>query len=188
MPVTRRISREEITYEEAKSKETNILHKPTYWDQRSKFLYQLYKNRTVIQAITFHHLGLTTGESCRIAEPEDWLHGSFNLCIPIIVLTTRRHFPKRVIIRFPLPYKVGELFRPGNADEKIRCEAGTYAWLQQHCPSVPIPRLYGFGLSTGQTVRMILVDEDSLLTWTSILLLKIYRLSLALERLSTTEP
>jgi hypothetical protein len=52
-----------------------------------------------------------------------------------------------------LPYRIGEDCCPGNGDEKVRCEAGTYAWLQENCPTVPIPRLYGFGLSTGQTVR-----------------------------------
>jgi hypothetical protein len=51
-----------------------------------------------------------------------------------------------------LPYRVGEAFRPGNGDKKVRCEAGTYAWLQENCADVPIPRLYGFALSTGETV------------------------------------
>lgn len=55
-------------------------------------------------------------------------------------------------MRFPLPYRVGESFRTGNCDEKIRCEAGSYAWLQKNCPNVPIPKLYGFALSTGETV------------------------------------
>ncbi|ERF74114.1 hypothetical protein EPUS_06383 [Endocarpon pusillum Z07020] len=54
------------------------------------------------------------------------------------------------MIRFPLPYQVGEAFRPGNADEKLRCEAGAYVWLQENCPALRIPFLYGFGLSTGQ--------------------------------------
>ncbi|KAJ0417842.1 hypothetical protein BJY00DRAFT_288788 [Aspergillus carlsbadensis] len=40
---------------------------------------------------------------------------------------------------------------PGNGDEKVRCEAGAYAWLQENCPDVAIPELYGFALSTGQT-------------------------------------
>ncbi|PGH13393.1 hypothetical protein AJ79_03672 [Helicocarpus griseus UAMH5409] len=39
---------------------------------------------------------------------------------------------------------------PGNADEKVRCEAGACVWLQQECPSIPIPYLHGFGLSNGQ--------------------------------------
>ncbi|SMR55933.1 unnamed protein product [Zymoseptoria tritici ST99CH_3D1] len=32
----------------------------------------------------------------------------------------------------------------------LRCEAAAYAWIQQFCPKVPIPQLYGFGLSSGQ--------------------------------------
>jgi hypothetical protein len=40
---------------------------------------------------------------------------------------------------------------------QVRCEAGTYAWPQEKCPSVPIPRLYGSGLSTGQTVYQLYV-------------------------------
>ncbi|RLL93487.1 hypothetical protein CFD26_100822 [Aspergillus turcosus] len=73
------------------------------------------------------------------------MHGSFNLIVPVTV----EEFG-RVIIRFPLPYRVGDSFHPGNSDEKVKCEAGTYAWLQQECPTIPIPRLYGFGLTTGQ--------------------------------------
>ncbi|KAI9721625.1 MAG: hypothetical protein M1828_005116 [Chrysothrix sp. TS-e1954] len=60
-------------------------------------------------------------------------------------------------MRFPLPYKVGEAFRPGNADEKIRCEAGAYAWLRENCADVPIPHLYGFAVSSG---RMFTALED----------------------------
>ncbi|KKK15094.1 hypothetical protein AOCH_005603 [Aspergillus ochraceoroseus] len=47
------------------------------------------------------------------------------------------------------------MFRPGNGDEKVLCEAGTYAWLQDNCPDVPIPHLYGFGLSTGESFTQI---------------------------------
>ncbi|QQK42503.1 Aminoglycoside phosphotransferase [Penicillium digitatum] len=52
--------------------------------------------------------------------------------------------------RLPLPYRIGEDSGPGNADEKIRCEVGTYAWLQEKCPSVPIPHLYGYGFTAGK--------------------------------------
>jgi hypothetical protein len=152
MPIPRRLLRGEITYSSAKSDETNILHKLTYWDQRAKFFDHLYENRSLIQAVVAHHLGLSAKEACQVAERDEWLNGSFNLCIPITIDGWKSHSSRRVIFRVPLPYRVGELFRPGNSDEKLRCEAGTYAWLQEHCPTVPIPRLYGFGLSTGQTV------------------------------------
>ncbi|TPX15568.1 uncharacterized protein E0L32_004266 [Thyridium curvatum] len=61
------------------------------------------------------------------------------------------NLPQKAIIRFPLPYKIGEEHYPGNVDEKLRCEAATYAWLQSHCPAVPTPRLLGFGFPGGHS-------------------------------------
>jgi hypothetical protein len=148
MPKVRRLLDKDITLSQAKADETNVLHKLTYWDQRLKFFAHLYHRRSILQAIAAHHLGLRT-DVCRVAELDDWLHGSFNVCVPVAIDSGGR---PQVIIRIPLPYRVGYRFRPGNADEKLRCQAGAYAWVEQHCPNVPIPKLYGFGLSTGQTV------------------------------------
>lgn len=93
---------------------------------------------------------------CHLANPEQWMHGSFNICIRVDIDGRGQISGKQAIIRFPLPYRVGESTCPGNEDEKILYEAGTYPWLQENCPSVPIPQLYGFGLSTGQTVGITL--------------------------------
>ena len=84
---------------------------------------------------------------CYAADWGEWMHGSFNLYIPVSVENSRR-----VLLRFSLPYRVGEAFYPGNGDEKVRYEAGTYAWLQQECPTILIPHLYGFALLTRQYV------------------------------------
>lgn len=155
MPKTRRLLRGEITYSSAREKDTNVLHTLGYWAQRAEFFDRLDKNRNLIQAVTARHLGVKAA-ACHVADQADWVHGSFNLCVPVTITAWRK---TRVIIRFPLPYRVGEDFRPGNADEKLRCEAGAYTWLQSHCPSVPIPRLYGFGLSTGQSVSHYIVSQ-----------------------------
>ena len=48
------------------------------------------------------------------------------------------------MIRFALPYKVGQEDFLGNMDEKLRCEAATYIWIQENCPDVPVPTLLGF--------------------------------------------
>ncbi|RWQ93367.1 hypothetical protein C8Q69DRAFT_487982 [Paecilomyces variotii] len=151
MPKTRCLLRGEITYSSAREKDTNVLHTLGYWAQRAEFFDRLDKNRNLIQAVIARHLGVKAA-ACHVADQADWVHGSFNLCVPVTITAWRK---TRVIIRFPLPYRVGEDFRPGNADEKLRCEAGAYTWLQSHCPSVPIPRLYGFGLSTGQSFTAI---------------------------------
>jgi hypothetical protein len=150
----RRLLHGSITYPAAKECETNILHELDYWDQETEYFSYLYRNRDSIRSIVAQHLGLNSADKCRIADPEQWMRGSFNICIRVDIDGRGQIPEKQVIMRFPLPYRVGEALCPGNADEKILCEAGTYAWLQANCPDVPIPHLYGFGLTTGQTVRM----------------------------------
>lgn len=150
MPPKRPMVRGDITYSAAKDEETNVLHKLSYWNQRNKFFAHLESRQNTIKSLVGHHLGLQPSE-CHVVDVEDWLYGSFNVCIPI-TLCQGSQSGRRVIMRLPLPYRVGEGFRPGNADEKLRCEAGAYIWMQENCPTVPIPRLYGFGLSTGQRV------------------------------------
>jgi hypothetical protein len=145
----RRLLRGEITYSAAKECESNLLHSLGYWDQQNQYFESLYRKRHLIESAVAHHLNLDP-RNCHIAGREEWLSGTFNVCIPIFH-DDRKQGP-RSIVRLPLPYRVGERSNPGNTDEKILCEVGTYIWLQQNCPDVPIPRLHGYGLSTGQTV------------------------------------
>jgi len=150
MPLrSRRLLREEITFSVAQDKELNILHQLGYYDKKEQFFDSLYRKSNLMKSTVAHHLSLQSADACVVADMSDWLHGSFNVCVPVTISTWQE---KRVLLRIPLPYRVGEFLQPGNGDEKIRCEAGTYAWLDENCPEVPIPRLYGFGLSTGQTV------------------------------------
>jgi hypothetical protein len=80
--------------------------------------------------------------------------GSFNVCVPVSINHSVDNARKRVLIRFPLPYKVGESYCPGNSDEKLRCEAAAFLWLQENCSrAVPLPQLSGFGFPSGQSVR-----------------------------------
>lgn len=151
-----RLLRGEITYAAAKDKNANILHELGYRDQKIQFFTHLYRNRKLLKAIAAHHLGLVSTEVCQVADVDEWIHGSFNVCIRIDIGGHGRNFAKQLMIRFPLPYRIGEDCCPGNADEKVRCEAGTYAWLEENCATVPIPQLYGFGLSNGQTVCPLL--------------------------------
>lgn len=154
MPKTRRLLLQEITYSEAQDNQSNIFHKLTFPSQRGQFLDHVYRHRSWIQTVLSHHLNLRSGDACRVSQPDEWLHGSFNLCIPVQINTHNELGTNKILVRIPLPYRIGEAFRPGNADEKLRCEAGTYAWLQQTAPSIQVPRLYGFGLSTGQCVSV----------------------------------
>ncbi|OJJ83831.1 uncharacterized protein ASPGLDRAFT_66777 [Aspergillus glaucus CBS 516.65] len=152
MPKTQHLLREEITYPGARNKEINVLHKLRYYEQQNRFFSAVNDERDWMKAIVAHRLGLDSPNACRIADRDEWLNGTFNLCVLVTIENWKRRpqSGKLLILHFPLPYHVGEAFWPENADEKIRCEAGTYAWLQQNCLDVPIPRLYGFATATGK--------------------------------------
>lgn len=153
MPQTRHLLREEITYSVAKDREVNILHQLKYPEQQSQFFSFLEDHNDWIRAVVAYQLDLPVN-ACQVADSADWLHGSCNVCIPVTVAGLKPELQpgNRVLVRFPLPYRVGEFSKPGNSDEKVRCEAGAYAWLEENCPDIPIPRLYGFGMGTGETV------------------------------------
>ncbi|KAK2798474.1 hypothetical protein FQN50_008834 [Emmonsiellopsis sp. PD_5] len=146
---TRRLKRGEVTYSWAKEEETNVLIALKDPRQTEKYLSHLRKHSDLVRRAAAHHLNLPP-EKCETDVPKNWMLGSFNICIPILVCGR-----KEVLMRFPILHRVGESFRPGNADEKIRCEAGTYAWLDENCPSIPVPKLYGFALSTGQSFTAV---------------------------------
>lgn len=158
MPTTRTVFGKDITYSDARIKETNVLRHLGYHDQKLDFFNSLDSRRPWMQAVVAHHLALQSPTACQVAGVEEWLCGGFNICVPVTIVDQQRQPCQRVLLRFPLPYRIGEAFKPGNSDEKIRCEAGTYAWLEENCPDVPIPRLYGFALSTGETVSGYLSD------------------------------
>ncbi|KAL4877851.1 hypothetical protein BJY04DRAFT_209593 [Aspergillus karnatakaensis] len=156
MPQTRRLLREEITYSVAKDREVNVLHQLKYPEQQSQSFGFPEDHSDWIRSIVAYHLNLPVN-ACQVADSGDWLHGGCNVCIPVVVagLTPQCHPGNRLLVRFPLPYRVGELSKPGNSDEKVRCEAGTYAWLEESCPDIPIPRLYGFGMGSGKTRTLL---------------------------------
>lgn len=154
-PKSRRLLRREITYSQARDEEVNILRRLDYWPEKNKFINRVFRHQNWIQATVAHHLNVSA-QDCDVSL-KDSLYGSFNLCIPVTVKKWKgkRQSGNRLMFRLPLPYRVGDAFRPGNGDEKVRCEAGTYAWLEENCPDVPIPRFYGFGVSTGETVSIL---------------------------------
>ncbi|KAL2830854.1 hypothetical protein BDW59DRAFT_177581 [Aspergillus cavernicola] len=117
-----------ITYSVAKEREDNVLHQLQYYDARESFFSHLNENTDWIQRVITLHLHLGPLDRCHVAEMKEWISGSFNVCIPVIINCW---------------------IWPGNGDEKVLCEAGAYAWLQEHCPDVPIPyRLFGQGTAT----------------------------------------
>jgi hypothetical protein len=141
-----------ISYETARKKDNNVLLQLSYPSQRLDFFLHLYEQQDEIKEIVARHLGLKGPQNCRLGDFSEWMHGTFNVCIPVYVSNWNRRPKSRALIRFPLPYKLGESSNPGNADEKVRSEVATYLWMRRHCPSVQLPYLWGFGVG-GLDVR-----------------------------------
>lgn len=135
-----------ITLDQALSDDDNLLAALGYPRQKREFWNYLSAHKAEIEAAVSFHLNV----KCRVADEGTWLSGSYDVCVPVHISPPSTL--RVVLVRIPLPYKLGEAFRPGNVDEKLRCEAASYIWLQQNCPDIPIPFLYGFGLPDGQTV------------------------------------
>ncbi|PYH92100.1 hypothetical protein BO71DRAFT_411241 [Aspergillus ellipticus CBS 707.79] len=134
-----------ISLEEALGEDDNILHRLDYPQQQKDFWSHLSSHKGDIEAVVAFHLSV---EHCQVADEANWLFGSYNVCIPVDVGGQPE---KRVLVRIPLPFKIGEANNPGNVDEKLRSEVATYIWIHENCPTVPIPILYGFAFSDGQT-------------------------------------
>ncbi|MCJ1403345.1 hypothetical protein MMC11_006568 [Xylographa trunciseda] len=144
----------EISFEEAVRKEQNMLQQLSYPQKLSDFKRFLLNHQSEIEAIVSHHLHLQGAERCQVTHPDFWINGSFNICIPVLIANWKERPNGRVLIRFPLSFKIGESNNPGNADEKLRCEAATYIWIQENCPDIPVPRLWGFAFSNGSSFTL----------------------------------
>jgi hypothetical protein len=96
-----------MKYEAAKEEDASILHQLGYWDQRIRLFTHLYRNCGLIATIAAHHLGLTSADICHVVDVEDWIHGSFNVCIRIDIDGQGQDAGGQVMIRVPLPYRIG---------------------------------------------------------------------------------
>src|ERR1700709_1712634 len=146
--------RRPITYESAIKKDANIINQAEYLEAATGLYDSLWNQRQTIQALVRHHLRLTNRDTCIVDAKARWIRGSFNVCIPIEVRSTHCH--KKLIFRCPMPHKLAEIKYPGTVDEKLSSEVGTYAWIQQQCPDIRIPHLYGFGFSDHRHVSYLL--------------------------------
>ncbi|KAH8595366.1 hypothetical protein B0O99DRAFT_512161, partial [Bisporella sp. PMI_857] len=101
--------------------------------------------RKTIQVLAKHHLRLGNRATRIVKAQDQWIRGSFNVYITVEVRSARFH--KELIFRCPMPRKLAEAKYSGIVDEKLSPEVGMYVWMQDQCPNIRIPRLYGFGLS-----------------------------------------
>lgn len=149
-----------ITLSAAQAEEEDMRAELQYAEKRGDFYDNFYRRREEIQQLVAFHCGVANPASVQVPEKFDgmklvWLHGSFNMCIPICINSGGRTLPSNKLgFRVPLPYKLGEEAFPGNAEEKVRSEAATYSWISKNCPDVSIPALRGFGLPGGLSVSL----------------------------------
>ena len=144
----------QVTLDAALESVDDMLLELSYPSKQEAFYSYLREQQSGIEALVSFHLGLSTAERCRISETGEWMGGYYNVCIPVYVDDGCVGSPssRRVLIRIPLAYKLGEAENPGNVEEKLRCVAATFIWIQEQCPEVPIPYLWGFGFPSGQCV------------------------------------
>lgn len=149
-----------VTFSSAEKREEDMRAELQYITKMSCFYDELESQKEDIQKLVASHCGLPSPDLVRVPEmwgPDNqliWLHGSFNICIPISIVNAGPCIPAKIGLRVPLPYKVGEETFPGNAEEKVRSEAATYIWISKHCPDIPIPKLQGFGFPGGLSVSL----------------------------------
>ena len=137
------------TWTEIEEEDDNMLVKLERPRLRREFEAYLQGHTTEIQDIVSHHLSLRQHQHCTVAERSSWMHGDFNTCIPISVSNWGT---QRLLLRCPFPHMLSGSHTTDKADEKVRCEAATFAWMLQNCAQVPVPRLWGFGLPGGLCV------------------------------------
>jgi hypothetical protein len=134
------------TYDDAAEEDENIVQQLGYVPATEELYQSLWDRRETICALTKHHLGLGQRDCCVVLPCLEWIRGSFNVCIPVEVKTAEES--KRFLLRCALPHKLAESKCPGTVDEKVGCEVGAYVWMQEKCPTVRIPFLYGFGFAS----------------------------------------
>ena len=159
MPAALALLDRKITYESATEHECDMIRMSTYVPETQKLYASLFEYKKEIEALTAHHLGLSNTENCVMSHWKEWIRGRFNVCIPVTVKGKEGKPRRKVLMRCPMAHMLAESAYPGTVDEKIGCEVATYAWMQDNCPEINIPHLWGFGFSDGRHVSFRLLSD-----------------------------
>ncbi|KAH8723534.1 hypothetical protein GQ44DRAFT_760970 [Phaeosphaeriaceae sp. PMI808] len=112
-----------ITYSMAVADDVNVLRRIEITQKNNDFMLRLAGHTADIKAIVSHHLPLMRGESCVVSQPDQWITGGFNVCIPVEIPNGTAS--RKVLLRCPLPQSLAEREYPGSISEKMRCEVAT---------------------------------------------------------------
>ncbi|KYK57534.1 hypothetical protein DCS_04545 [Drechmeria coniospora] len=142
------VGRHPITIDSALEEEKNVINWASYGPATDKLYDHLWTQRRAIEALIQHHLALGKRDTCTVLPPQHWIRGSFNICILVEIYSALPS--NKVLFRCPIPHKLAEARYPGTIDEKLGCEVGAYIWVQEHCPEIRSPDLFGFGFLDGR--------------------------------------
>ncbi|CAK7262921.1 hypothetical protein SEPCBS119000_000221 [Sporothrix epigloea] len=163
-----------VSYEEALASGADVLHESLQFRDIMSFWFQTSQpqQRLALERLVAQYVGAEAAR-VKISHTKMWRQGAFNLAIPVLVFDSKAaaeaarevslqsgmngEIPasipdsvRRVVLRLPMAAKCAESMYPGSIEEKMRCEAAMYVWMQQNCPDIRVPHLYGFGLPTGK--------------------------------------
>ena len=154
MPATIHLANGEINLEDALKSETNIVAQHAQFNSLVQLYKHVWEHRSAVGALVAMHAGVSP-ERIEVLHHSTWKRGGFNLVVPILVKDKDRESTdthtvsdqdsEQVLLRIPMPAKLGEEQHPGSVADKLRCETASYIWMQRHCPEVRIPHLYGVG-------------------------------------------
>ena len=155
-----------VGYEEAIDWQDDFLQEKQKHDQSIAFLRQLHARAASLEKLVAFYLELDPRRiECSVSSA---LQGGFNVALAVRIhdelqseetRRDQRGWPQNghnVVLRLPMPASCGEAVHPGSVLEKMRCEVAMYVWMQQHCPDIRIPFLYGFGFPDGRHVGSLL--------------------------------
>ena len=142
LPFGRRV----ITYSSAVRKNHNMLNELDSIHANKRMYADLWAQRELIEALVRYHFPLGKQDACRVLDPQEWIQGAFNVCV--LVEVAPGGMTTRLVFRCPKPHRLA-----GMVDEKLSSEVGAYVWMQEKCPDIRIPHLFGFGFSDGRQVR-----------------------------------
>lgn len=150
-PTIELLGRGHVTIESALEEEINVINWASYGPATDKLYQQIWEQKDEVAALVVHHMGLGRRDKCIVLPPQQWIRGGFNVCVFVDVLLGSGEY-RKAVFRCPLPHKLAETKYPGSVDEKLGCEVGAYAWVEDCCPEIRAPHLFGFGFQDGRHV------------------------------------
>lgn len=76
---------DKITLDATLAEKHDMFQRLTYSKKRFDFLVYLHERNAEIEAVVSYYLGLNGKGNCYLALINDWIHGSFNMCLPVYV-------------------------------------------------------------------------------------------------------